>query len=58
MECFLSASPMGAPVYGKLGFEEIAGGRVEVALEGFGGRVGEVHVHGEFGFCFERKRKC
>lgn len=49
---------MGAPVYGKLGFEEIAGGRVEVALEGFGGRVGEVHVHGEFGFCFERKRKC
>lgn len=42
--CFLSGSPMGVPVYGKLGFEDV--GRLELSLEEFGGEGS--HVHGEF----------
>jgi hypothetical protein len=41
---YLSASPMGKPVYAKQGFEEV--GRMEVDLTQFGGEGS--HVHGEF----------
>ncbi|KAH6676634.1 hypothetical protein B0J14DRAFT_358209 [Halenospora varia] len=41
--CYLTASPMGAPLYKKVGFEEV--GRVEVELEQFGGEKGVKHVH-------------
>lgn len=44
VKCFLSASPMGAPVYKKLGFEEV--GRLEIPLEEFGGEG--THVHRKF----------
>lgn len=44
--CYLTASPMGAPLYKKVGFEEV--GRVEVELEQFGGEKGVKHVHCEF----------
>lgn len=50
VEVFLSASPMGVPVYEKLGFKEV--GRLEIALGAFEdgdlGEKGVVHVHGEF----------
>lgn len=46
VEVYLSGSPMGVPVYQKLGFEEV--GRLEIPLQEFGGKEGEVHVHGEF----------
>jgi predicted N-acetyltransferase YhbS len=41
---YLSGSPMGVPVYRKLGFEEV--GRLELDLSDFGGEGS--HVHGEF----------
>jgi predicted N-acetyltransferase YhbS len=41
---YLSGSPMGVPVYRKLGFEEV--GRLELDLSDFGGDGS--HVHGEF----------
>lgn len=44
LPCYLSGSPMGVPVYTKLGFEEV--GRLQVDLKEYGGE-GE-HVHGEF----------
>ena len=40
---FLTASPMGVPVYAKFGFREV--GRLEMGLEEFGGEG--THVHGE-----------
>jgi hypothetical protein len=43
VKCYLSGSPMGVPVYKKLGFEEV--GRLEVDLTQFGGEG--THVHGE-----------
>lgn len=43
--CFLSGSPMGVPVYKKLGFEAV--GQLEIPLAEFGGEG--THVHGEFG---------
>jgi ribosomal protein S18 acetylase RimI-like enzyme len=48
--CFLSGSPIGAPVYKKLGFEEV--GRLEIELEDFGGEGS--HVHGEFDLWVKR----
>ncbi len=52
MPIYLSGSPMGAPVYRKLGFKEI--GRLEVPLGEFGGwklsdagEREEVHAHGK-----------
>lgn len=42
MKVFLSAAPMGVPVYRKAGFREV--GRLEFGLEEFGGEG--VHVHG------------
>ncbi|KAG0652515.1 Acetyltransferase [Hyphodiscus hymeniophilus] len=41
--CFLTGSPMGVPVYQKLGFEEV--GSLEMDLKDFGGEG--THVHGE-----------
>jgi GNAT superfamily N-acetyltransferase len=46
VKVFLSASPMGAPVYAKLGFVEV--GKLSVELEEFGGREGERHVHSKW----------
>ena len=40
---YLSGSPMGVPLYRKLGFEEV--GKLELNLEEFGGEGR--HVHGE-----------
>jgi len=40
--CFLSGSPMGVPVYAKLGFEAV--GRLEIDLSDFGGVGTHVHV--------------
>lgn len=47
---------MGVPVYRKLGFEEV--GRLEIPLGEFGGREGEVHVHGDFCFKFWKVKRC
>jgi hypothetical protein len=46
VECYLSGSPMGVPVYQKLGFQEV--GRLEIPLKEYGGKEDQVHVHGEF----------
>jgi len=54
VEVYLSGSPMGVPVYKKLGFEEV--GRIEIPLQEYGGKEGEVHVHGEFGFILCRMK--
>jgi hypothetical protein len=37
---------MGAPVYRKMGFEEVR--RLQVGLGNFGGREGDVHIHREY----------
>jgi hypothetical protein len=42
VQCHLSGSPMGVPVYRKLGFEEV--GRLEIGLGEFGGAQGRVCV--------------
>lgn len=41
---YLSAAPMGVPVYKKLGFKEV--GRLKFPLEEWGGEG--VHIHGMF----------
>lgn len=41
MPCFLTASPMGAPVYRKLGFEDV--GRLEFGMVDYGGEGSHVH---------------
>ncbi|KAE9371562.1 acyl-CoA N-acyltransferase [Stipitochalara longipes BDJ] len=43
VKVYLSASPMGAVVYARLGFVEV--GSLSVDLEEFGGGKGERHVH-------------